>query len=97
MFWLIEHHPESPILGLDIAWLFENERAAGEHYRAMQDDADFIQARRLWDSVLAQSVLLPEVLHNAARFLEATETGRSADLARRLREADPEGHGKVGE
>jgi hypothetical protein len=95
VFWLIAHRPESPILGLDVAWLFSNERAAGDHYRAMHDDADFIQARQLWELAIARYSDVPEVLHNAARFFEATDPAKSADLAKRLQAADPEGHGKV--
>lgn len=93
--WLIAHHPDSPILGLDLAWLFDNEKAAGDHYRAMHDDGDFIQARQLWELVTAQHLDVPEVLHNAARFFEAADPAKSADLARRLQAADPQGHGKV--
>ncbi len=93
--WLIAHHPESPILGLDLAWLFPNERAAHDHYRTMHDDADFAQARELWDAVIGQEWDSPEVLHNAARFYEGTDPAKSAELARRLRNADPVGHGKL--
>lgn len=95
VFWLIENHPESPVLGLDIAWLFPGDRDRGDHYRAMHDPTDFIQARMLWEAVLARHLDMPEVLHNAARFFEVTDPGRSADLAKRLQEVDPEGHGKV--
>jgi hypothetical protein len=35
------------------------------------------------------------VLHNAARFFEATDPAKSADLAKHLQAADPERHGKV--
>ena len=93
--WLISHHPESPILGLDLAWLFPNEEAAHDHYRAMHDDADFVQARQLWDTVVGRHPNSPEVLHNASRFYEATDPAKSGELARRLRDTDPIGHGKV--
>jgi len=98
VFWLIEHHPESPILGLDIAWLFPNEQMAADHYAPMHDDADFIRARKLWESSIAQhpnALEVPEVLHNAARFFEATDPEKSEDLARRLQQVDPQGHEPV--
>jgi hypothetical protein len=93
--WLIAHHADSPILGLDLAWLFATAKAAGDHYGAMHDDGDFLRARQLWEVVVAQPLEIPEVLHNAARFFEATDPARSAALAGRLQEIDPAGHGKV--
>ncbi len=95
VFWLIEHHPESPILGLDLTWLFPNSQMAGSHFGSMHDDADFIQARALWESVTPTRLDVPEALHNAARFFEATDASRSADLARRLQELDPQVHSGV--
>jgi hypothetical protein len=96
VFWLIESHPESPVLGLDIAWLFDSGRDPGDHYRAMHDPADFARARVLWEAVFARGAELPaEALHNAARFFETTDPVRSEELAKRLEEVDPVGHGKV--
>jgi hypothetical protein len=95
LFWLIENHPESPVLGLDLAWLFPDDRSPGDHYRAMHDPADYIQARALWDAVIARNSDTPEILHNAARFFEGTDALKSADLAKRLQSIDPEGHGKA--
>jgi hypothetical protein len=95
VFWLIEHHPESPILGLDLAWLFPNSQMAGNHYGPMQDDSDLIHARKLWEAVLPTHLDVPEALHNAARFFEATDPAKSRDLATRLQELDPQGHSEV--
>jgi hypothetical protein len=96
VFWLIDNHPESPILGLDIAWLFPGDRDPADHYRAMHDPADFIKARVLWDAVIARHLdTTPEALHNAARFFETVDQVRSEGLAKRLQEVDPAGHGKV--
>jgi hypothetical protein len=95
VFWLIEHHPESPILALDLAWLFPNSQLAGSHYGPMHDDADFIQARALWETALPTRLDVPEALHNAARFFEAADPSRSADLARRLEALDPQGHSEA--
>ena len=95
VFWLIEHHPESPILGLDLAWLFPNAQIAGIHYGPMHDDQDFIQARTLWDAVLPTYLDVPEALHNAARFFEATDSAKSGDLARQLQQLDPQSHSDV--
>jgi hypothetical protein len=92
VFWLIEHHPESPVLGLDLAWLFASPQAAGSHFSPMHDDADFIQARKLWEAVMPTHLDVPEALHNAARFFEATDPSNSADFARRLEQIDPQGH-----
>jgi hypothetical protein len=88
VFWLIEHHPQSPILGLDIAWLFPGDRDPGEHYLAMHGAADFTRARQLWESVIPQHSNVREVLHNAARFFEGADPAKGDDLARRLQAAD---------
>jgi hypothetical protein len=93
--WLIEHHPESRILGLDIASLFPNRKLAGMHHGAVYEPEDFIRARELWKSVLAQNSDNAEVLHNAARFFESTDFSLSGDLARRLSEIDPKSHGEL--
>ena len=96
VFWLIENHPDSPVLGLDIAWLFPAGRGPDDHYRGMHDPADFAKARALWDVVFARNGDLPvEVFHNAARFFETSDPVRSEDLAKRLQKADPVEHGKV--
>jgi hypothetical protein len=68
VFWLIQHHPESPILGLDVAWFFPEGGNMSVHYQRLHDDADFIHASQLWESVILQRKDVPEVLHNAARF-----------------------------
>ena len=96
VFWLIENHPDSPILGLDLAWLFPAGREPDDHYRGMHDPADFKEARVLWNVVFARNGDLPvEIFHNAARFFESSEPVRSEDLAKRLRKADPDEHGRV--
>lgn len=82
--WLIEHHPESVILGLDIAWI-----------TPQSDGADFDRARVLWESSLNPIAFRPEALHNAARFFETSNLDKSVELARRLQTLDPAGHTKL--
>jgi hypothetical protein len=85
--WLIEHHPESPILGLDFAWIFPD--------RLPQNDAvDFARARALWESALNPIRVEQEALHNAARFFDASNLDRSIELAKLLQSLDPVGHTK---
>lgn len=95
VFWLIQHQPESPILGLDLAWLFPNSQMAGSVYGSMHDDVDFVEAQRLWEAVIPTHLNVPEALHNAARFFEATDPAKTADLATRLQLLDPQGHSQV--
>jgi len=93
--WLIEHHPDSPILGLDLAWLFPGGRDPGIHYRGMWDAEDFAKARVLWEAVLPQYSNTPEALHNAARFFRQVDLARSTDLMERLRKNDPVRHAQA--
>jgi hypothetical protein len=96
VFWLIENHPDSPILGLDIAWLFDSGHDPGDFYRPMHNPGDFAKARVLWDAVFARvAQLQAEALHNAARFFETTDPIRSEELAKQLQAVDSVGHGKV--
>lgn len=83
VYWLITHHPESPILGLDLAWISETA------------PRDYERAAALWDAALAHFPLAPETLHNAARFFEVNDPARSAELATRLKQLDAGGHGKL--
>ncbi len=96
--WLIEHHPESPILGLDTTWICFNSKIAGEHYKlALNDAADFERVHQLWETVIARSPREPEVIHNAARFFwnNPPDRVKSVELAKRLRQMDPVGHAEV--
>lgn len=96
--WLIEHHPESPILGLDTAWIFANSRVAGEHYKsALNDTADFERVVHLWETVIALDPREPEILHNAARFYwnHPPDRAKSVELAKRLQQIDPVDHAKA--
>ena len=92
VFWLIEHHPDSPILGLDLAWLFAGDGDPGVHYRSMHDAGDFKKARVLWEAVIPQHLNTPEALHNAARFFRQVDLEKSTDLVERLRNIDPVNH-----
>jgi hypothetical protein len=61
--WLIEHHPESTMHSLDVAWLSTNKNAP-----MAIDPADFECARGLWEVAVAQYPDNAEVMHHAARF-----------------------------
>ena len=96
--WLIEHHPESPLLGLDTAWIFPNSKMADEHYKpALNNTADYQRVHSLWEKVVALDPREPEILHNAARFFwnDHSDRVKSLELARRLEQIDPDRHSKV--
>ncbi|HUI77736.1 MAG TPA: energy transducer TonB [Bryobacteraceae bacterium] len=82
--WLIEHHPESPTLGLDFAWIYPDQN----------NGADFERVRALWLSALNPIRIQPEAFHNAARFFESSDLDRAVELAKRLETIDPAGHTK---
>ena len=86
--WLIEHHPESPILGLDIAAIFSYRMPAS-------DAADFERVRALWASALNPARIDPEILHNAARFFEISDVDKSIEIAKQLLRLDPAGHAEA--
>ncbi|HEV3331059.1 MAG TPA: energy transducer TonB [Bryobacteraceae bacterium] len=83
--WLIEHHPESPILGLDFARVFPD-------HPPQNDAADFARSRALWESALNPIRVESEALHNAARFFEASNVDRSIELTKLLQSLDPADH-----
>jgi hypothetical protein len=85
--WLIEHHPESPILALDFAQIFPDRMP-------QNDAADFERARALWASALNPTHVEREALHNAARFFEASSLDESVKLAKLLENLDAAGHTK---
>jgi tetratricopeptide (TPR) repeat protein len=94
--WLIEHHPDSPILSLDLAWIFPNAQSVQWRYQmALNDATDFERVLRLWQVAIAQNPENPEALHNAARFLESSDPARSAELVKRMQQLDPQGHTTV--
>ncbi len=92
--WLIAHHPESRILGLDVAWV--SSRFAS--IAILQNDAaDLERVRSLWETTLYQQAgtAAPEALHNAARFFEEVEPEKTIELAKRLQQQDPAVHTKL--
>jgi hypothetical protein len=96
--WLIEHHPDSPLLGLDIVWIFPSSMMAVEHYKkAMNNIADYQRVYGLWETAVALNPNEPEVLHNAARFFwnDPADRVKSLELAKRLQQIDPVNHSKV--
>jgi len=78
--WLIEHHPESLPLSLDIAWV----RSTGPG----SDPAVTERVRELWDVALSRHSSEPEALHNAGRFFEEVDLARSVELVERLQMLD---------
>ena len=95
--WLIEHHPESPILSLDTTWIFENGKVAGEHYsQALNNVADYQRVHSLWESAVTLNPNEPEVLHNAARFcgmtspIEARASSWQNAYSKSIRSTTPE-------
>ena len=81
--WLIEHHPDSPVLQLDTAWLIPGREGVNE--------ADLTRARGLWEAAI-NGYLPPEGLHNAARFFEDVDMDKAIALATRLQNGDPTVH-----
>jgi hypothetical protein len=103
IFWLITHHPESPILGWDICRIVPEKPLSSLENLAQLDiaamignyqDGDYATATALWDAVLARYPLPAEALHNAARFFMISDPDKTAHVIARLEQTDP-GHAKL--
>ena len=81
--WLIEHHPDSPVLQLDTALLIPGHEGVKQ--------ADLTRVRGLWEAAI-NGYLPPEGLHNAARFFEDVDMDKAIALATRLQNGDPTVH-----
>jgi TonB family protein len=82
--WLIEHHPESDILGFSSAQI----SPGGD---ALNDDADYQRAREIWLRQIQRKGSNTLALGNAVKFFwqPGGDLGRAADLLKRLRQLEP--------
>jgi hypothetical protein len=64
--WLIEHHPESPVTGLE-------EAAISEAGNALIDPEGYSQARKLWLSQIEAKKGNPYLLGNVAKFFQMSD------------------------
>lgn len=76
--WLIEHHPESPLVAKHQMW-------------AGSDPTGEAEARRLWLAHVNRPDASPAVLSNAAYYFQATDEALAADLLLRGQALDPGG------
>ncbi len=76
--WLIEHHPESPLVAERQMW-------------AGSDPTGEAEARRLWLAHVNRPDASPAVLSNAAYYFQATDKALAADLLLRGQALDPGG------
>ena len=104
IFWLITHHPESPILGWDICRLVPEKPHVTVTALTSPDipaivanyvEGDYAAAAKLWDAALAHDPVPPEAIHNAARFFMISDPEKTARLVARLEETDGIGHSKL--
>jgi hypothetical protein len=64
--WLIEHHPESPVTGLE-------EAALSETGNALIDPEGYKQARQMWLSLMEAKRGNPYLLGNLAKFFQMSD------------------------
>src|SRR5437867_755224 len=81
--WLIEHHPESSVTGLDEAALDEN----GDN---MADPEGYQQARKLWLALLESGTGSAAALGNLAKFFQITDKPLAEKALLRAHAAQPE-------
>jgi hypothetical protein len=80
--WLIEHHPESPILGLA-------EVPIEDRGNSLADPEGYQQARRLWLSQMESRKDNVQVLSNAARFFQMTDKNLTESVLLRAQALQP--------
>jgi len=64
--WLIEHHPDSPVTGLE-------EAAISETGKSLTDPEGYQEARKLWLSLMESKKGSPYVLGNLAKFFQMSD------------------------
>src|SRR5262249_42588170 len=80
--WLIEHHPESPILGLA-------EVAIGETGDALADPDGYKQARALWLAQMESGKGGAMMLSNLARFFQMSDKDLAEHALLQAKSAQP--------
>lgn len=84
IFWLIEHHPESELVGFSSAQISPGGGT-------LNDDADYRRAREIWLRQIQRKASDPLALGNAVKFFwqPGGDLGTAADLLKRLRRLEP--------
>jgi len=81
--WLIDHHPDSPVTGLE-------EAAISELGNSLVDPEGYEQARQKWLSLMETQKGNAAVLGNAAKFFQMSDKNLAESALLRARAAQPQ-------
>ena len=81
--WLIEHHPDSPVAGVE-------EASLTEFGNALVDPEGYQQARKLWLSLMEANKGNAALLGNVARFFQMTDKSLAETALLQARAAQPQ-------